>query len=149
MTILTAVARSPAYNRYGGGPKNYLDPTRFAASISMQHCWLIENDFVTGSWPCSTGRRGYETPPGFYTIQTKLPSVYGSRWDFYMPYWLGIYFIGSTENGIHGLPYNQWGKDWKDKIGTPISFGCIVLDDPAAKQLYEVAYVGMQIIILK
>lgn len=145
----TAVSKSNAYNRPGGGPQTYLDPTRFAVSISKQHCWLIQNNQVTGSWPCSTGRRGYATPPGFYTVQSKIPVAYGSRWNFYMPYWLGIYTIGSTENGIHGLPYNKWGKDWGDKIGTPISFGCIVLQDAAAKQLYNVAYIGMQVIILK
>ena len=141
--------KSGSYNRYGGGPQTYLDPTRFAASISKQHCWLIQNNLVTGSWPCSTGRRGYETPPGFYTIQSKVPVAYGSRWNFYMPNWLGIYNIGSTENGIHGLPYNKWGKDWGNRIGAPISFGCIVLQDAAAKQLYDVATIGMQIIILK
>ncbi len=141
--------KSGAYNRYGGGLQNYLDPTRFAVSISKQHCWLLQNNEVTGSWPCSTGRRGYATPPGFYTIQSKVPVAYGSRWNFCMPYWLGIYFIGSTENGIHGLPYNKWGKDWADEIGTPISFGCIVLDDAAAEKLYSVAYIGMQVIILK
>jgi lipoprotein-anchoring transpeptidase ErfK/SrfK len=137
------------YNRYGGGPQNYLDATRFAVSISKQHCWLIQNNLVTGSWPCSTGRRGYETPPGFYTVESKAPVAYGSRWNFYMPYWLGLYHIGSTENGIHGLPYNKWGKDWGNRIGTPVSFGCIVLQDAAAKQLYNAAYIGMQVIILK
>jgi LysM repeat protein len=142
-------AASGSYNSYGGGPQTYLDPTRFAVSVSKQHCWLIEDNLVTGSWSCSTGRRGYDTPPGFYTVQSKTPVAYGSRWNFYMPYWLGIYYLGSTENGIHGLPYNKWGKDWANRIGTPVSFGCVVLQDAAAKQLYEVAYVGMQVIILK
>ena len=149
-------ARSPAqpvksgsYNGYGGGPQTYLDANRFAVSISKQHCWLIQDNLVTGSWPCSTGRWGYETPPGFYTIESKTPVAYGSRWNFYMPFWLGIYFLGSTENGIHGLPYNKWGKDWGNRIGTPVSFGCVVLQDAAAKQLYEVATIGMQVIILK
>ena len=138
-----------SYNQPGGGPQNYLAPTRFAVSVSQQHCWLIEDNQVTGSWPCSTGRKGYATPAGFYTIESKMPVAYGSQWNFYMPYWLGIYYLGTVENGIHGLPYNSWGyHDWKDKIGTPISFGCIVLDDPAAKALYSVAFVGMQVIIL-
>jgi lipoprotein-anchoring transpeptidase ErfK/SrfK len=141
--------KSGSYNRYGGGPQTYLDATRFAVSISKQHCWLIQDNLVTDSWPCSTGRRGYETPPGFYTIESKAPVAYGSRWNFYMPYWLGIYYLGFTENGIHGLPYNKWGKDWGNRIGTPVSFGCVVLQDAAAKRLYEVAYIGMQIIILK
>jgi LysM repeat protein len=141
--------KARSYNKYGGGPQTYLDPTRFAVSISKQHCWLIQDNLVTGSWPCSTGRRGYETPPGFYTVESKTPVAYGSRWNFYMPNWLGIYYLGSTENGIHGLPYNKWGKDWGNRIGTPVSFGCVVLQDAAAKQLYDVAHIGMQVIILE
>ena len=129
--------------------QDYLDPTRFVVSVSEQHCWLIQDYRVTGSWPCSTGRRGYETPSGFFAVQSKFPVAYGSRWDFYMPHWVGIYWSGSTENGIHGLPFNEWGKDWADKIGTPISFGCIVLDDAAAEQVYDAAYIGMQVVILE
>ena len=128
--------------------QDYLDSTRFVVSVSEQQCWLVQDYRVTGSWPCSTGRHGYETPAGFFAVQSKFPVAYGSRWDFYMPNWMGIYWSGSTENGIHGLPFNEWGKDWADKIGTPISFGCIVLDDAAAEQVYAAAYIGMQVVIL-
>jgi len=138
-----------SYDTYAEEYQGYLDPTRFVVSLSEQHCWLVQDYRVTGSWPCSTGRRGYDTPSGFFAVQSKFPVAYGAQWDFYMPYWVGIYWSGSTENGIHGLPFNEWGKDWADKIGTPISFGCIVLDDAAAEQVYDAAYIGMQVVILE
>ena len=54
-----------------------------------------------------------------------------------MPYWLGLYYAGNTENGIHGLPYNKktGRRTWEGLVGTPITFGCIMLDDANAKTL--------------
>ncbi len=121
--------------------------TGFVVSVSRQRCYLFQAGVLTDVWPCSTARPGYWTRLGNFAVQSKLPRAYGSRWGFWMPYWLGIYYAGSSENGIHGLPYDaRTGyKDWANKIGTPISFGCIVLHDAAAQKLYNVAYIGMPV----
>jgi len=123
--------------------------TGLVTSISKQRCYLFQGGSITDTWPCSTGRSGSPTMAGNFKIQSKLPRAYGSRWGFWMPYWLGIYWAGGSENGIHGLPISaKTGyKDWGNKIGTPISFGCIVLQDAAAKKLYDVAYIGMPVSI--
>ncbi len=123
--------------------------TGFVVSISKQRCYLFQRSALTDVWPCSTGRSGWGTRAGSFAVQSKIPRAYGSRWGFWMPYWLGIYWAGSTENGIHGLPISaKTGyKDWGNKIGTPISFGCIVLQDAAAQKLYNMAYIGMPVII--
>jgi LysM repeat protein len=123
--------------------------TGLVASISKQRCYLFQGGSLTDTWPCSTGRAGAPTKAGNFKIQSKLPRAYGSRWGFWMPYWLGIYWAGGSENGIHGLPISaKTGyKDWGNKIGTPISFGCIVLQDAAAKKLYDMAYIGMPVSI--
>jgi LysM repeat protein len=123
--------------------------TGFVVSTSKQRCYLFQNGSVTDTWACSTGRSGWETRVGNFKIQSKLPRAYGSTWGFWMPYWLGIYWAGGSENGIHGLPISaKTGyKDWGNKIGIPISFGCIVLQDAAAKRLYDVAYIGMPVSI--
>jgi lipoprotein-anchoring transpeptidase ErfK/SrfK len=66
-----------------------------------------------------------------------------------MPYWLGIYWAGGSENGIHGIPYNAstgW-RLWEGYVGTPVTFGCILLDDANAKTLYDLAYLGMPVIV--
>ncbi|HEX9116720.1 MAG TPA: LysM peptidoglycan-binding domain-containing protein [Anaerolineae bacterium] len=125
-----------------------LQPTRLMVSVDWQKCALVVNNKVTGWWSCSTGRSGWPTARGTFYVQSKIPVAYGSTWGFFMPYWLGLYNVGGLENGIHGLPYNRWGfKDWGNKIGTPISFGCIVLQDDAAKKIYDTAWVGMQVVI--
>ena len=123
--------------------------TKFVADISAQHCWLYRGGVLIGNWRCSTGRWGSPTVPGTYKVQSKIRNAYGSTWNFWMPYWLGIYWAGSTENGIHGLPYNkQTGrKTWAGLVGTPITFGCVMLDDVNAKKLWETAYIGMPVVI--
>jgi len=124
--------------------------TRFIASISEQRCWLYQAGKLTGNWRCSTGRQESPTVPGSYRIQSKINPAYGSRWDFWMPYWMGLYYAGSTENGIHGLPYNPktGRRTWEGLVGTPITYGCIMLDDANAKILFEIAYIGMPVVIL-
>jgi LysM repeat protein len=125
--------------------------TRFVADLSAQHCWLYRGGVVVGSWRCSSGRAGARTAPGTYKIQSKIRNAYASTWDFWMPYWLGIYWAGSTENGIHGLPYNpKTGRTtWAGMVGTPITFGCIMLDNANAKKLWETAYIGMPVVITR
>ena len=123
--------------------------SRLVVSISGQHCWLYQGNAVVGSWACSTGRRGWPTRPGSYRIQSKLSRAYGSTWNIMMPYWLGIYWAGSTENGIHGLPWNasSGARTWDGLVGTRITYGCVMLSDAAAKLLWNMAYIGMPVII--
>ncbi len=122
---------------------------RFVVDVSAQRCFLYRGDVLLYNWRCSTGRRGYGTRYGTFYVQRKLPVAYGGKWNIYMPYWLGIYWAGGTENGIHGLPWNaRTGvKVWAGWVGRPITYGCIMLDDVAARTLYEHAYIGMPVIV--
>lgn len=144
--------RVPAGGSSGGAVANAPKAgTRFVADISSQHCWLYQNGVLTGDWPCSTGRKGAGTLPGTFKVQSKIRNAYGSTWNFWMPYWLGIYWAGNTENGIHGLPYNKatGRQTWAGMVGTPITFGCIMLNDTHAARLWEVAYIGMPVIVTR
>lgn len=123
--------------------------TRFVVSISQQRCWLYRGNTIVADWVCSTGQPGAATRPGTYFIQSKIPVAYGSAWNIWMPYWLGIYWAGGSENGIHGIPYDAdsgW-RLWEGYVGTPVTFGCILLNDEDAKTLYDLAYLGMPVII--
>ncbi|MCX6029519.1 MAG: LysM peptidoglycan-binding domain-containing protein [Chloroflexi bacterium] len=123
--------------------------SRFVVSITQQRCWLYAGTTIIADWPCSTGQRGAGTNPGTYTIQSKIDKAYGSTWNIWMPYWLGIYWAGASENGIHGIPYDAsrgW-RLWEGYVGTPVTFGCVLLSDENAKTLYDLAYIGMPVII--
>jgi lipoprotein-anchoring transpeptidase ErfK/SrfK len=47
-------------------------------------------------------------------------------------------------NGIHGLPTLSNGRRlWAGNLGRPVSYGCIILDLPAAEWLYDWAQNGV------
>jgi LysM repeat protein len=125
-------------------------PTKFVASISQQRCWVYSGETVIARWVCSTGRRGSPSVPGTYKVQSKLPKAYGSTWNIWMPFWLGIYWAGASENGIHGLPWDAKSgvQIWSGNVGKPITFGCIMLDNVNAKLLYDMAWIGMPVVVL-
>jgi LysM repeat protein len=118
----------------------------FVASITRQTCWLFQDTVIVASWTCSTGRPGSPSIPGNYTIQTKQPRAYSAAADFWMPFWLGVYDAGIYENGIYGAETGE--TRWQDLLGTPITYGCIMLDDTPAEALYDLAYIGIPVTIL-
>jgi LysM repeat protein len=117
-------------------------------SISQQRCKVFRGEQLLYNWPCSSGRAGSGTKTGTFYVQSKYREAWGSRWGFYMPYWLGIYWAGSSENGIHGLPYEPGGYPiWGNSLGTPVTFGCVLLGANESATLWEMAYIGMPVVI--
>jgi LysM repeat protein len=117
-------------------------------SISQQRCWVYQGQRVLYDWPCSTGRPGIGTRTGTFYVQSKIREAWGSAWGFYMPHWLGIYWAGATENGIHGLPYTPGGYPiWGDALGTPVTYGCVLLGSNEARTLWDMADIGMPVTI--
>jgi LysM repeat protein len=121
---------------------------RILVDISDQRVYVYQEGKMVYNWPVSTGRRGYRTITGTFRILDKMPWAYASTWNLQMPYWMGIYWAGKLENGFHGQVINSWGvKIWDKYIGTPYTFGCVMLADGPMKQLYEWADVGTPVII--
>jgi len=111
--------------------------------LSDQHMWAYEGDQLVYSFVVSTGAAPSYTVAGEFRIQSKIPNAYASTWDLWMPHWMGIYWAGSMENGIHALPILSNGQTlWAGYLGTPISYGCIVLGTQEAAQLYNWAVIG-------
>ena len=99
-------------------------------------------------WPVSTGLPGRNTARGNFKIQSKYDEAWSSIWQLRMPYWLGIYDVGTYENGIHALPINRRGqKLWAGLLGSPASFGCVILSTENAATLYKWAPMGTPVII--
>ncbi len=120
---------------YGGSKYILVD-------ISEQHMYVYEGDVLIYSWITSTGIHN-ATRTGIFAVQSKIPNAYGSTWNIWMPYWLGIYWSGGLENGIHALPILSNGATlWAGFLGRPVSFGCIVLGTYEAQVLYDWAEIG-------
>jgi tetratricopeptide (TPR) repeat protein len=124
---------------------------RILISISKQKVYVYENNQVIHTWVCSTGEPGRDTRSGHYKVQSKLPMAYASTWDLDMPYWLGVYYAGASENGIHAPPIQRatGQKMWEGLLGSRVSFGCIILSSNNAKTLYNWATVGTPVDIEK
>lgn len=123
-------------------------PRRIEVDLSDQLVVVYENHEPVKVFTVCTGRASAPTLPGRYEIQSKIPQAYGSRWDIFMPYWLGIYWAGGSENGFHALPVTRAGVTvWRDRLGSPCSYGCIVLDTPDAIWLYEWSEIGTVVFV--
>lgn len=121
---------------------------RILVDLSEQRLYAYEGDKLIFSFVCSSGRAPYYTRTGQFYVQSKIPNAYGSVWDIWMPHWLGIYWAGGTENGIHALPIMSNGQTlWAGYLGRPVSYGCIVLGTYDAKRLYDWAEMGTPVLI--
>ena len=117
-------------------------------SISQQHLYAYENGNLLYSFTASTGEPGADTWTGSFRVLDKIPNAYGANWNLWMPNWLGIYWAGTLENGIHALPILSNGQRlWDGYLGTPVSFGCIILGVEDSQTLYDWADVGTPVYI--
>jgi hypothetical protein len=110
-------------------------PMLLVVNVATQRAVLFRNGVPIAASTISTGRPGYETPTGVFTILEKKVEHYSRKYDNApMPYmerltWKGI--------ALHAgqLP------------GRPASHGCIRMPAGFAKLLYGVTRIGMTVVI--
>jgi LysM repeat protein len=116
--------------------------------LSSQRMTVWENGRVKWYWVCSTGEPGRATYPGHFGVISKIPNAYSSVFRLQMPWWLGVYWAGSLQNGIHALPLQSNGQTlWAGLLGQRVSYGCIILDTENARALYYWADIGTPVTI--
>lgn len=132
--------------------------------------WL-EGGFVVATLPISSGKSGYTTPAGKYTIMNHIPDAYSSEYDLRMPNWMGLSSerYGFRGYGMHALPYwkvkptkYEEGKVYaggrlytKGKLyegyshlGRAVSHGCVRWGIAEAAILYNWAPNGTPVVIV-
>jgi lipoprotein-anchoring transpeptidase ErfK/SrfK len=114
-------------------------------SLDEQRVRVYENGALLYDWPTSTGIKESPTHRGVFQVLEKHDEAYASQWDLWMPYFISVYVAGGgVENGFHELPILASGSRlWEGSLGSPASFGCIILGIPEAQTLYEWAEVGV------
>lgn len=125
-------------------------PQRGARSIeidlSEQWLYAYDGDIQVFDAPVSTGRDGFETPPGVfaiyrkYEVKTMRGEEKGERWEVpNVPHVMFFY----RDFAIHGTYWhNQFGT------GKRLSHGCVNLPLEAAAWLYAWAPNGTPVIVL-
>ena len=141
MDMQAVVDTAPVYAQPQPAPA-YSGSKYILVDISEQHMYVYDGETMIYSFVASTGMNN-ATRAGTFAVQSKIPNAYGATWNIWMPHWLGIYWAGGLENGIHALPILSNGATlWEGYLGRPVSYGCVVLGTYEASLLYDWAQVG-------
>ncbi|MBN1179857.1 MAG: peptidoglycan binding domain-containing protein [Anaerolineae bacterium] len=122
---------------------------RIVVSIAEQRMRVYENGSLIYDWVVSTGIETSPTYTGVFQILEKDENAYGSQWDLWMPHFLAIYRAGAdVYNGIHALPILSSGQRlWERALGSPASYGCIILGVDEAETLYHWVDIGVVVVV--
>lgn len=102
-------------------------------SLSQQKLYAYQGKTLVYSAPIVA--RG--TRAGSFRVQNKLDVASARSRGWYLPYWMGIYYVGRIQNGIHGPEYLKNGST------ATISLGCVVIRSSTdAAWVYQWASVG-------
>jgi L,D-transpeptidase catalytic domain len=145
VVLLLAASTAPAVAKGGRDSKRddatYIRPTgtpiMAIVSINQQRVTVYDADGAMLRSPVSTGKPGYETPPGIFTVLEKKVEHYSNiYYDAAMPYMQRITWSGiALHAGV--LP------------GHPASGGCIRMPIAFAERLFERTKMGMRVIVVR
>lgn len=123
--------------------------------ISEQKMYLWQDGKIISEHIISTGKMATPTKIGNFSVLTKQEVAYGCGTSqcWKMPYWLGVYKVNGSENGIHELPFikvgNKYYRENPKSLGRRVSHGCIRVAVGEAKIIYDWAELAMPVTIRK
>jgi lipoprotein-anchoring transpeptidase ErfK/SrfK len=99
---------------------------RVSVDISSQRMNVVVNGASYATWTVSTGRQGFATPTGSYSVKRMARTYYSRKYDNApMPY--SVFFNGGF--AIHGTSHIR-------QLGRPASHGCVRLAPGNAATLF-------------
>lgn len=111
-------------------------PVVIYVDLSRQRVSVYRNGVRIGVSTASSGRRGYETPTGAFTVLQKSARHRSNRYNNApMPYMIRLTWDGVA---LHGGAVN----------GRPVSHGCIRLPLAFARELFAVAPMGGTVVVV-
>lgn len=120
---------------------------RIVVSLSQQKMWGYQDGQLLWEWWVSSGIEDSPTSPGVFQVQNRQEQAYAASWDLWMPSFIAIYRpspVSVVFNGFHGYP---WRNDstllWRNDLGRPVTYGCLMVDSENAIQLYKWAEDGV------
>lgn len=114
---------------------------------SDQTLYAYEGEELIRTYSVSTGRELTPTPRGTFTVFRKTPSRYMQG---------PIPGISTNYYDLPGVPWNLYftkqgavvhGAYWHNDFGNPHSNGCVNVDPKEARELYDWAEIGTQVIV--
>lgn len=129
-------------------PANSGDGRRIVYANRAQRIWLIEANGVVSHSYLVSGRIG-APPPGTYSIASK--SVMSSAGSLRLPYMSRFYRASSGKwIGFHGIPLRPDGSPIQSdaQLGTPLSHGCVRMNQQDVKVVWDFAPVGTTVVVV-
>ena len=110
---------------------------RIVVVLSQQKLYAYQGNTIVASM--AVNARG--TARGSFRVQNKIPLANSYIRGWKLPYWMGIYYVGRIQNGIHG-------PEIIGRRTAVTSLGCVVIRNRAnAAWLYKWATVGTTVTI--
>ena len=115
-------------------------------SLGRQALWAYEGRRVVMSTFVSTGTEQFKTPPGLFSVNTKLEAQTME----------GV--IGGEYYNVPGVPYVMYFTDqghalhgtyWHENFGAPMSHGCVNLPMDVAEWMYGWAPMGLPVLVVE
>ncbi|MGQ9815837.1 MAG: L,D-transpeptidase family protein [Candidatus Roseilinea sp.] len=125
---------------------------RIEVDLTTQTLWAYDGATLALSATVSSGIPKWRTLTGVFQVLERVDEAHNRLARVKMPNWLSIYDIGepgeSLTNGIHALPVMSSGRRlWAGYLGTPVSFGCVVLGIEDSDFIYRWAELGTPVLI--
>jgi hypothetical protein len=105
-------------------------PVAIIVSVPKQRVFVYRNGILIGVSTCSTGKKGFETPTGVFTVLEKAKEHYSSEFD------------DAPMPNMERLTWGGIALHAGKLPGYPASHGCVRLPPKFASNLYEVTQVG-------
>jgi lipoprotein-anchoring transpeptidase ErfK/SrfK len=127
---------------------DYTDTANFLIDVNLtaQQVTVLYKDAAIKTMACSGGKPETPTPQGTYTTNQKIYYAWIPKFAMGAYYWTRFY----GPYLFHSVPYDSDGNmliEELNKIGSPVSHGCIRLVLEDAKWLYETLPLGIKISI--
>ena len=114
-------------------------------SLGRQTLWAYDHDTVVRSTLVSTGKERFETPPGMFFVNSKLPvqdmaGVIGGE-SYNVPQVPDVMYFTDRGHALHGTY-------WHSNFGAVMSHGCINVPMDVSKWLYDWTPTGTPVLIV-
>ncbi len=117
--------------------ESYEGPLKIVAVLDIQRMYVFQNDELIGFSTISAGKKGKETPTGYFNIlQKNIDHKSNLYSNAPMPFMQRLTWDGIAIHGGH-IP------------GYPASHGCIRLPHEFAKALYGITQMEQEVVVLK
>jgi len=120
------------------------EPRGIEVDLTNNKALLYDNGKLTKIFPLayqSPENKWYQAPTGYYRVGVKHEKHLSSLFPVIMPYAIQFY----EDFFIHGIPYYRDGKD----VSSKFTGGCLRFNNDIAKEIYDLAKTGDQVVVYK